>query len=180
MWSPYTRAFCFSSARHCACFVFLLAVCSRAMADDWPQWGGPQRDVVWRETGIVGKLPAADPQTGMLPRVWTAKIGAGYAGPAVADGRVFVMDRIAAENLERVLCFDAATGKEIWKHQYDAPYTISYPLGPRATPTVDGDHVYALGAVGNLFCFDAASGRILWQKYLPTDFGTKLPAWGTR
>src|SRR3954447_5413082 len=148
-------------------------------ADDWPQWGGPQRDGVWRESGIVEKLPAVDAKTGLLPRIWTAKIGSGYAGPSVANGRVFLADRIADQNLERVHCFDADSGKELWKHEYEARYTISYPLGPRATPTVDGDRVYTLGAVGHLFCFDATSGRIVWQKYLPADFGTKLPAWGT-
>jgi outer membrane protein assembly factor BamB len=155
-----------------------LTIYSLACADDWPQWGGPQRDLVWREHGIVEKLPPADPKTGMLPRMWTAKIGAGYTGPAVADGRVFVADRLADENLERVLCFDAETGGEIWKHEYDASYTISYPLGPRATPTVDGDRVYSLGAVGHLFCFNAATGDIVWRKHLPTDFGTELPQWG--
>jgi outer membrane protein assembly factor BamB len=159
-------------------FVILLALNSPSFAVDWPQWGGPQRDLVWRETGIVESLPAVDPSTGMLPRKWTAKIGAGYAGPAVANGRVFVADRIAEENLERVLCFDAESGREIWKHEYNAPYSISYPLGPRATPTVDGDRIYVLGAVGHLFCVDAASGDVVWQKYLPTDFGTEVPVWG--
>jgi outer membrane protein assembly factor BamB len=149
-----------------------------APADDWPQWGGPRRDLVWRETGIVETLPAADSNTGMLPRMWSAKIGSGYAGPAVANGRVFVADRLADRNLERVLCFDANTGRELWKHQYEAPYTISYPLGPRVTPTVDGERVYTLGAVGHLFCFESAGGKILWQKHLPTDFGTELPQWG--
>lgn len=150
-----------------------------AHADDWPQWGGPQRDLVWRESGIDQALPAVDPATGFLPRAWTAKIGAGYAGPAVANGRVFVTDRLADDNLERVLCFDANTGQQLWKHQYDASYTISYPLGPRATPTVDGDRVYVLGAVGHLFCFNAASGDVVWKKHLPTDFGTEVPVWGT-
>jgi outer membrane protein assembly factor BamB len=149
-----------------------------ARAEDWPQWGGPQRDLVWRESGIVDTLPAVDAKTGMLPRMWTAKIGSGYASPAVANGRVFVVDRVADENLERVLCFDVDTGKEVWMHPYEARYTISYPLGPRATPTVDGDRVYTLGAMGNLFCFDAASGHIHWQKNLPTDCGTKIPEWG--
>ena len=149
-----------------------------ACADDWPQWGGPQRGLAWRESGIVDTLPAEDPTTGMLLRRWTAKIGAGYAGPAVAGGRVFVADRMAEENLERVLCFDAETGKELWKHEYHAPYSISYPLGPRATPTVDGDRVYVLGAVGHLWCLDAATGDVIWQKHLPTDFDTELPAWG--
>jgi outer membrane protein assembly factor BamB len=147
-------------------------------AEDWPQWGGPQRDIVWRDSGIVETLPAVDPATGMLPRVWTAKVGAGYAGPAVADGRVFVTDRLADDNIERVLCFDAENGEELWKYEYEAPYSISYPLGPRATPTVDGNHVYVLGAVGHLFCFNAASGDLIWQKHLPTDFDTEVPVWG--
>ena len=157
--------------------VVIAAVCP-TMADDWPQWGGPQRDSVWRERGIVETLPAVDPTTGKLARKWTTKISSGYAGPAVADGRVLVTDRIADEKLERVLCFDAETGKELWRHPYEARYTISYPLGPRATPTVDGKRVYTLGAMGHLFCLDVATGRIVWQKNLPTDFGTDVPAWG--
>lgn len=163
----------------CVSILTIFVVACPASGDDWPQWGGPRRDAVWHEMGIVDRLPAADPSTGMLPRVWTTKIGSGYAGPAVANGRVFVTDRLADQNLERVLCFDANTGKELWKHEYEARYTISYPLGPRATPTVDGDRVYCLGAVGHLFCFNVADGRILWQKYLPADFGTEVPQWGT-
>jgi outer membrane protein assembly factor BamB len=162
-----------------SCLFLSLVAASALLADDWPQWGGPQRDLVWRETGIVEALPAVDPNTGMLPRMWTAKIGSGYAGPAVADGRVFVTDRLADQNLERILCFDANTGKELWRHEYEARYAISYPLGPRATPTVDDVRVYTLGAVGHLFCFEAATGKILWQRHLPTDFGTPIPQWGT-
>lgn len=93
--------------------LFVSTVAMTAVADDWPQWGGAARDLVWREAGIVETLPAVDPNTGMLPRLWTARIGAGYAGPAVAGGRVFVTDRIADQNLERVLCFDAGTGQEL-------------------------------------------------------------------
>jgi outer membrane protein assembly factor BamB len=161
-----------------ACLAVLISF-AIALADDWPQWGGPQRDLVWREDGIVENLPDADPATGMLPRMWTARIGSGYAGPAVAGGRVFVTDRLADKNLERVLCFDANSGEELWKHSYEAGYSISYPLGPRATPTVDESRVYVLGAVGHLFCFDAATGNVVWQKHLPTDLGTVLPSWGT-
>jgi outer membrane protein assembly factor BamB len=148
-------------------------VASIVLAADWPQWGGPQRDLVWREVGIVDELPS-----GELPRMWSVPIGAGYSGPAVAAGRVFVTDRLAEENLERVLCVDADSGEQIWKHQYEAPYSISYPLGPRATPTVDGERVYTLGAVGHLLCFSAAKGEVMWEKHLPTDLGTELPIWG--
>lgn len=149
---------------------------SVAFADDWPQWGGPQRDLVWRETGIVTSLPTdAD---GKLPRVWSAPIGEGYSGPAVADGRVFVTDRIVDESLERVLCFDAETGRQLWHHDYLARYTVSYPAGPRSTPVVDNDRVYTIGAMGHMFCFNAESGKVLWQKNFVDDFGTDLPTWG--
>jgi len=176
---PKASTFSWFQAVAHAIVVLVVAPIDASRAEDWPQWGGPQRDLVWREDGIVATLPAVDPATGMLPRVWTAKIGSGYAGPAVADGRVFVTDRLANENLERVLCFDAITGQEIWKHEYDATYTISYPLGPRATPSVDGDRVYTLGAVGHLFCIEAATGKVIWQKDLSKDFAAKLPLWGT-
>jgi outer membrane protein assembly factor BamB len=147
------------------------AVC---LADDWPQWGGPKRDLVWRESGIVKQLPT----TGLLPRVWATPIGAGYAGPAVANGRVFVMDRLPDHSGERVYCLDAETGQEIWKHEYAARYTVSYPLGPRCTPTIDDGRVFTVGAMGHLFCFEEATGRVLWQKNFVEDFGTRLPTWG--
>ncbi|RIK87180.1 MAG: pyrrolo-quinoline quinone [Planctomycetota bacterium] len=156
-----------------AATMFALAGGARSHADDWPQWGGPQRDLVWREAGVAASFAA-----GELPRVWSAPVGPGYSGPAVADGRVFLTDRIAEEDVERVLCFDAHDGRQLWKRQYPAPYSISYPLGPRATPTVDGDLVYVLGAVGHLLCLRAGSGDVVWQKHLPADYGTKLPIWG--
>lgn len=159
--------------------VVFLVGCVRASpvaADDWPQWGGPQRDLVWREAGVARSLPP-----GMLPRVWATPIGEGYSGPAVSNGRVYVTDRIHGEGShgqERVLCLDAATGRELWKYAYDCEYTISYPAGPRATPVVDEDRVYTVGAVGHLVCFAASTGEIVWQKHFPTDFGTALPTWG--
>lgn len=120
----------------------MLLVESIAVADDWPQWGGPQRDCVWHEEGIVEKLPT----DGLLPRVWSAEVAEGYSGPAVANGRVFLTDRIADGEFERLLCFDAETGKPLWKHQYYVRYTISYAFGPRATPVIDEERVYFVGA----------------------------------
>ena len=153
---------------------------SLAFADDWAQWGGPQRDSVWRETGIVKTLPKAD-ANGFLPRVWSMPIGEGYAGPAVANGRVFVMDMVekrGRRGKERVLCLDANTGKVIWKHAYDVLYGISYPAGPRSTPVIYDGRVYTVGAVGDFFCFEEKTGKILWQKNFVKEFGTPLPIWG--
>lgn len=163
--------------KHTKTALFLTLLCGTCtQADDWPQWGGPQRDLVWRESGIVDSLAE-----GTLPRIWSTPIAEGYAGPAVADGRVYVTDRVhgeARDGRERVLCLDEATGEILWKHEYECQYTVSYPAGPRATPVIDGGRVYTIGAVGHLFCYNAETGEIVWQKHFPTDFGTKLPIWG--
>lgn len=157
-------------------------------ADDWAQWLGPDRNGVWRETGIVQKFPADGP-----PRRWRTAIGAGYSGPAVADGRVYVTDRMLAKGTnnpanpfqrgnipgtERVVCLDASDGKVIWKHEYDCPYTVSYPAGPRTTPLVADGKVYTLGTEGQLFCFVASSGKIVWSRNLKKDYKIQAPLWG--
>ncbi len=152
---------------------FLIAI--PVSADEWPHWRGPKRDGVWRESGIVTKFdkPALTP-------MWTADIGGGYSGPTVADGRVFVTDRlIKPKQVERVHCFDAHTGKKIWSHTYDCAYRgVGYDAGPRASVTIDGDRAYTLGAMGNLFCFDAATGKVHWQKDLNTEYKIRMPIWG--
>lgn len=143
-------------------------------ADDWPDWGGPQRDLVWRETGIVEKFPT----DGLLPRVWSTPISEGYSGPAVANGLVYITDRLAAENIERIWCLNADDGQVVWKHQYPAVYTVSYPAGPRSTPVVDYGLVYTIGAMGDMFCLDAKTGQVAWQKNFVKDYGTTLATWG--
>lgn len=167
----------------------VLALATIVSADDWPQWMGPKRDNIWRETGIVEKFPKDGPKV-----LWRTPINGGYAGPAVADGKVFVTDRILAKGAanpkdpfdtktkvnssERVLCLDAKTGKELWKHVYECPYQISYPAGPRCTPVVHDGKVYTLGAMGELFCFEVDSGKIVWQKDFKKDYKAKPALWG--
>ncbi len=172
-----------------SCLVFALWLWlpgAAVRAADWPQWMGPNRDHVWRETGILETFPAGGPKV-----LWRAPVAGGYAGPAVAGGRVVVTDFVPAGDLpgdnferkhargtERVLCLDAATGKELWKHGYPVEYTISYPAGPRCTPTIDGDYVYTLGAEGNLLCLAVADGKPIWQRDLKQDYQTKAALWG--
>lgn len=79
---------------------------------------------------------------------------------------------------ERVHCLDAATGKEIWKYEYECPYAISYPAGPRATPTVADGKVYVLGAEGNLHCLNTQTGKVVWSKELKKDYKCDSPIWG--
>jgi len=79
---------------------------------------------------------------------------------------------------ERTVCFDEKTGKELWTHEYPSEYSISYPAGPRCTPVVDGDRVYTLGAMGDLFCLNAADGKPVWAKNFPKDYAAPVPVWG--
>ncbi|MDZ4289412.1 MAG: PQQ-binding-like beta-propeller repeat protein, partial [Prosthecobacter sp.] len=145
-----------------------------ALADDWPQWRGAQRDGVWRETGILERIP----DSGLKIR-WQAKVGQGYSGPSVAQGRVFVTDHVFEPELERVLCLDEATGKPLWQHTYPVDYKdMEYGNGPRATPTIDDGKVYTLGTQGHLFCLDAATGAVVWSKELIKDFNAKNPRYG--
>ena len=169
--------------------LLLFLVCASCVrADDWPQWLGPQRDSVWRETGIVQKFPDNGP-----PVLWRVPVGGGYAGPAVAGGRVYLLDRKLAKNAnnpadpfqrsiingtERVLCLDEASGKILWQHEYDCPYTVSYPAGPRATPLVSEGKVYTLGAEGNLFCLDTKDGKVIWSHEFKKDYNIPTPMWG--
>lgn len=155
--------------------VWLNLTLSLALGDDWPQWRGPQSDGVWRETGIVEKF-AGD----SVPIVWRQPIGSGYTGPTVAQGRVYVMDRITKPKaIERVLCFDEKTGQPLWSHTYGAEYgRIGYPAGPRACVTIHEGRAYSLGATGRCFCFDAASGEVQWEKDLNEEYAIEMPIWG--
>ncbi|MFH1266914.1 MAG: PQQ-binding-like beta-propeller repeat protein, partial [Planctomycetota bacterium] len=143
-----------------------------------------------RENGVLEAFPAKG-----LSVKWRTPVGPGFCGPSVAGGRVFLMDRALDEDAaadvktqwnyrdktagrERVLCLDEATGKILWTHAYPCAYSVAYGSGPRATPTVQGDRVYTLGAMGDLFCLDSAAGRVVWQKNLAGDYHTEAPLYG--
>ena len=156
-------------------------------ADDWPQWLGPNRDSVWAEKNLIRSIPESG-----LKEVWRTPIESGFSGPAVAGDRVFVTDFVTGDGQhsfnpgrrsdvkgqERVLCLDRTTGKILWKVEYDCHYRISYSLGPRATPTVDGDRVYVLGAEGHLLCLATEDGKEIWKRNLKQDYGATTPIWG--
>ena len=162
---------------------FLLAISlatlpSPLRAEDWPEWRGRGRGGVWNETGIVGKFPESG-----LKVAWRTPIRGGYSGPSVAEGRVFVTDFSPTEKkggIERALCLDEKTGAILWKTEWQADYAgISYETGPRATPTVDGDRVYVLGARGIMNCLEAKTGKVVWKKDFVADYELRPPVWGT-
>jgi outer membrane protein assembly factor BamB len=158
-------------------FLFFL-IAAPLLADEWPQWRGPERDGVWRESGIISEFP----EDGLEVR-WRQPIGAGYSGPTVADGRVYVTDRLVKpEQIERVHCFDWKNGSKRWTFEYPCAYTISYTAGPRASITIDDDRAFVLGAMGHLHCLDAGTGKVLWKRDLNQEFqlvaDNRMPIWG--
>jgi outer membrane protein assembly factor BamB len=143
-------------------------------AEDWPQFRGPNRDGVWKETGIIESFPP-----GGLKISWRARVGRGWSSPVVAQNRVYVTDVLLTPPTakERVLCFDEANGTLLWTH----PYAVDYPDwafdpnagGPRATPIAQNGRLFTLGALGDLFCLNAATGDVVWEKNLAKEYGVR-------
>ena len=155
----------------------LLVISTAAVvaADDWPQWRGINRDGVWHEEGVVDTF--ASP---VLRPIWRAPLASGYSGPTVAEGHVYVTDRLTEpEQTERVHCFDWRNGELIWSYAYPSEYrNVSYTAGPRAAVLVQDGRAYALGTMGHLHAFDAATGKLLWKRNLNTEYNIEMPVWG--
>ena len=153
----------------------LLMLVSQAIAEDWPQWAGPRGNGTWNGPKLSETWPSTP-----LPQVWKQEIGGGFGGVAVSDGRTYVMDRVLQPTeQERVLCFDAHTGKQIWTHAWPVAYgKLDYGNGPRATPTITDGRVYTLGALGDFRCLDAATGSVHWSKDFVRDYAATIPMWG--
>jgi outer membrane protein assembly factor BamB len=146
-------------------------VSNRAL-DDWPQWRGPRRDGISAEKGLLKAWPTNGP-----PLAWTVTgAGDGYSSFAVAGGRLYTLG--ARGNTEYVLAFDAATGKRLWETPHGRRFSNDRGDGPRGTPTVEGDRLYAFGASGDLSVLDAASGKVHWTVNVLSTFGGANITWG--
>jgi outer membrane protein assembly factor BamB len=160
----------------CTIIALLLATLSAdAGSFDWPQWQGPDRNALCKEIGLLQKWPSNGP-----PLLWTATgLGEGYSTPSIANGRVFTMGNIKSQ--ECVLALDENDqGKLLWSTPVGPVRADGggYP-GPRSTPTVDGDLLYALGINGDLVCLEAATGKLRWRKDLVKDYGGHMMStWG--
>ena len=166
---PFVKSHCVIAA------LFVALLVPAASSDDWPQWRGPTRDGIWLETGLRDSFAGGPPN-----RVWRTEISNGYSGPTVADGRVYVTDRVTEPaEVERILCFEESTGEPIWEHAYPCSYKgVSYPDGPRASVTISDGRAYSLGTFGHLRCLNAETGAVIWKKDPGVDYDIGMPIWG--
>src|SRR5438093_21200 len=158
--------------------VSMIAACgwpSTASADDWPQWQGPDRDAVSKETGLLQQWPKDG-----LAMAWKGMgLGKGMGGIAVSSGRIYTTGD-DAENTAWLYAFNESDGKPAWSAKIGPggnPGNVFKPFGPRATPTVDGDRLYILSQTGDLVCF-TTEGKEVWRVNYVKDFGGIMPVWG--
>ena len=150
----------------------LPAVVSNRAPDDWPQWRGPNRDGRSAETGLLKAWPAGGP-----PLAWRATgAGEGYSSFATSKGRLFTLG--ARAGTEYVVAFDATSGKRLWESAHGTRFSNDRGDGPRATPTIEGERVYAFGASGDLSVLDAASGKVYWTVNVLKQFRGSNIQWG--
>jgi outer membrane protein assembly factor BamB len=160
--------------KHLAGLALLTSILSLSAAEgDWPQWRGPNRDGISTESGLLKQWPADGP-----PLAWKAAgLGEGYSSVSVAGGRIFTMGE--GPNASYVRAFESTQGKPLWSTEVGRPGGGGGYPGPRCTPTVDGELVFALGQHGDLVCVEAGTGKLRWRKNLVKDFnGRVMSDWG--
>jgi outer membrane protein assembly factor BamB len=150
----------------------LVLATSGTFAADWPQWRGPDRNEVSKETGIRTKFGANGPKV-----LWSVEnLGRGYSAPAVVGNVLYIL---GAEDSEFAAALNTATGKEIWRTPLGDKYKNGYGDGPRSTTTFDGDRLYFVRGDGSLHCLDANTGKEIWKKQFKQDFkGQLMSGWG--
>lgn len=152
--------------------LFLATEVAAQVGADWPQWRGPNRDGISKETGLMKQWPEQGP-----PLVWKATgAGAGYSSLSAANGRLYTMG--LRGDKEFVIAFDVATGKEVWATAHGGAYRDSRGDGPRGTPTFEGGRLYSLGGNGDLSSIDAKTGKIVWSVNILQKFGGENIGWG--
>jgi outer membrane protein assembly factor BamB len=140
--------------------------------EDWPRYRGPNLNGISTESGWSVDWPATGPK-----QLWKANVGIGFSSISVADGRAYTVGN--EKDRDTIYCFDAATGREVWKHSYVCKLNPkAYEGGPSATPTIEDGRVYTLSKDGEAFCLQAADGKVVWSAHLGRDLKAKVPGWG--
>ncbi len=149
-----------------------LVLAPNLAADEWARWRGPSNNGISTEKGWKSTWPADGPKI-----AWKAKVGLGYSSVVIGGGRAYTLGH--ADEKDTIFCFDAATGKELWKHSFDAELGDKYfDGGTTGTPTLVGDKLYALNRWGEAFCLDAATGKVVWHRNVQETTGAQVPDWG--
>jgi outer membrane protein assembly factor BamB len=160
------------SRHHTLTFVLLLLGAGAVHAADWPQWRGPDRTGVSGETGLSRSWPEGGP-----PAAWKIDgVGDGYGSVSVDRGRIYVQGTVGEES--RVFALDETTGRQLWATRIGPKLHQDKGDGPRATPTVEGDVLYALSGSGQLACLRTADGTAVWQVDIVERFGGDIIRWG--
>ena len=142
-----------------------------ALAGDWPQWLGPNRNGSSPETGLLAAWPAEGPKV-----LWKVAGGEGCSSVVVAGGRAYTLVQRGGDEL--ALALDAATGKEIWKTRCGPAYRNRYGDGPRSTPAIDGTRLFVQSVTGPLLCLETETGKIVWQRDILKEFEAENITWG--
>lgn len=148
-----------------------LLISTGVIAQDWPQFLGPERNSTSPQKGILRTWPESGPEV-----LWKVDVGIGYGGPVIKDGKVYLLDR--NEQNDNMRCIDLSSGMELWNYSYEAPGGMPFP-GSRSVPAINGNYVYSCGQNGDLYCFDIKTQAPAWKKNIWTDFGGgRIPMFG--
>ncbi len=151
--------------------MFLTLMAMSAQAQDWPQYMGPDLNSHSTQQNLLRSWPVSGPET-----LWESEVGIGFCGPIVADGKIYLLDRVDDVN-EAVRCLDFTNGKELWRYAYKAEGKVQYP-GSRTVPTYNEGKVYTCGQNGDLYCLDVNTHQVVWHHNIWTEYGgTTLPIW---
>lgn len=159
---------------NCLAIVFAFALSASPLLAkdfDWPQWRGPNRDNLTEETGLLKEWPEAGPPVKWMSR----EIGLGYAGPAIVDGKLLILGSL--EGTTYLFAINTQSGDQLWRTELSEDFKNGWGDGPRCTPTVDGENVYALSGTGTLVCVKLANGDEVWRTTMQ-DLGGQVPVWG--
>ncbi len=172
---PIKNLIRYQRMRGCVLVLCIICLCFPGTVDaaDWPQFRGPSRDGICTESGLLKSWPDDGPEL-----LWEMTgLGTGYSGVAIAGGKLYTMGDIKTESetAQFMIAIDLATHEKLWSSKVGPLHKDG---GPRSTPTVDGNLVFAIGTSGDLVCVDASDGGVLWSKNLQKDLdGGENPQW---